>query len=684
MKIWKIFVLMVFQIMATHIAEARVCFLPMAESCDVEFSGKFCSLCYSKEDGFNCEKGCATNSELCECTIIKCAAGYSAEKQDCPEGYEIQKKGKSAGRDCIKCIKQDCPENTDTNPDCDEGYQKAETEYRSGDNVCYKCVSDVCLEGTFKACPKNKKAFDSGETDYGTPCYVCEDIDTPMCEGEGEYSELDDCLDGISPQQECHKSGFCYVRRKICVVGSGVVSYEFNIKNESDGSRSLVATAKNCDKCQHTVGIIGYGGQERMDYGWACNHTTETSPVNASMMWLYIDVNGQITKQTSISDFSKIISSNWKGYVLQYSRSAHTYGSWSLQNAEDKAYYQAQVKFLDGDYKRYKIELNSIKDAQKFELIFNVSDFPLGKDDYNNDNTLPANKQCFEKDGYYASMESCMKPHQHKALQPYLYASMGGFEVYDKEGLKDFPQSELGTMYGGSFLGLYAKYPEQGDCFCSTNNIGSGAPLFGGNGYFALSDCCLDILEANITEAKQDADFVALFLAAKKEAWEDGFKKDTSGAYNDALGLRYKCVYHKASGCYVKIMNKEKECFDYKNAHFKFSCSNSEDKVVCQFHVDNSYSNYQESYLGVYRYDGKVKIYDENTKKTIEESMSGWSDVDKKLVVKGKGLKVLGCSVSRDDTPSVVRDDRNTHLLWETTDPNCELDKVLGENCSLK
>lgn len=682
MKIWKIFILIVIQMMVVRAAEARICLLPFGELCDIDVAVKTCSACYSKDDGYNC-KACASNPDLCECTVIECALGYSAEQESCPEGYRVETSGKSGGRDCIRCVNSGCPEGSDVNPNCGEDYRKVPTEYLSGDELCYKCVSDVCPEGTFKSCPENSEISSGGKTAYGTPCYFCEKTKAPLCGGDDEYAGLEECMDGLPPQYECHKVESCYIRRKICAIKSALISYEFRVENKADGSRKLVAEARNCDDCRHTVGISSANSENGgWDYGWTCDHETEISPVAEGEMFVFIDVNGQITKQTPVNELSKILSVNWEGYVLHYSRSAHSYGSWALFKPKEQAYYSAQVVFLDNTYKRYKIELKSIAKAQKFELIFNMEDFPLNKYDYADTNAVPANKQCFESDGFYGSMESCMKPHQHKDLQPYLYASLGGFEIYDQEGYEDFPQHSLPSQHGGSFLGLYAKYPEHGDCFCTTNNIGSGSPLFGGKGYFALSDCCLDILESNISQAKRDDALVALFLSVKQEAWKNDFKKDVTGAYNDALGLTYKCVYHKASGCYVKIMNKEKECFDFKNAHFKFSCSSSADKVVCQFTLDNSYSNFQKDYLGLYRYDGYVTLYNENTKETTTEYVSAWTN--KPFTFKGKGLKVLGCSISRDDTPSVVGDDWNTHLLWETTDPNCALDKTLGENCSLK
>lgn len=167
-------------------AQARVCFLPIPELCDLSIGEQhdgggqvldpceaYTQSCDLEAEGYNCEH-CPSDSSKCKCEAQTCEQGYSADVTSCPDGYELETKGKEKGKDCGKCVALECPTETSTSPKCSQaGYMAVETEYFSGDLVCYQCVSDICPQGTKKDCAVGEVKTKAGKTPYGTQCYTC-------------------------------------------------------------------------------------------------------------------------------------------------------------------------------------------------------------------------------------------------------------------------------------------------------------------------------------------------------------------------------------------------------------------------------------------------------------------------------------------------------------------------------
>ncbi len=171
----------------------------------------------------NCPDGQELNAAECKCVDARCTDGYSTETTSCPDGFEIETKGKSGNKNCNKCVERKCPAGEVCKPTpCEPGLgtcipncetiklgntvwyyrckcpANAERMCPSGvvdHNTC-RCLDDTCPAGTYKQSERDgssrlyeKCANGQGQlisrTDADSICYKCA---TEVCPA-GTYLE---------------------------------------------------------------------------------------------------------------------------------------------------------------------------------------------------------------------------------------------------------------------------------------------------------------------------------------------------------------------------------------------------------------------------------------------------------------------------------------------------------------
>ena len=458
------------------------------------------------------------------------------------------------------------------------------------------------------------------------------------------------------------------------------MTYEFSTVRGADGKIKMVIKSENCEAVPHTLGVsLFYGNLSSTErpyaFGWKCDKEIpfdNVEPYNLyDLIGIYIDFSGQIAPIASrpfdLQNKNLLFTPDWQGHYMTYNFGKHTSGGWAryYEGHAGFASYAEPITFLDAQKSRYKIDLPSKSCSPQVRLIFHSQDFPSG--DY-----------CVEQDGYYATEEACMKPHTQRTILPYITTDISGDNI----------------------LGNRADYPDEAGigCLCAGAGTGSGTPAGLGHGglygprptdetaFFAFSDCCLDMLQADESKLEWQGDTLnqkarKVFLDGKRELLNKVFGGDTYTTNHAGSDLKYFCEYQESSGCYIKKVEIPNSCFDYKDAHFESSCAKDDKKTTCKFRVTNSYDNYNGYNFPLFMYHLNIKV--KNAGGAIEQKImtTHMGDNWRKDTYDGE---VVSCELERDDTPSVVGDSENSHILWQAEGPDCALDKILGDNCSLQ
>lgn len=697
----RFFVLLWFVMIYAVPAKAAICFAP-GEDCQdspgiIDTSGtraecsSDCAYRGNKGEGWNCTK-CNCRGNMWKCEAKQCKNGYSTNVQ-CAPGQNKICDGKSGDLPCCTCglcegagytykktisniCQNPCPYDEEFYESC---YCPDDYDKDSEEDQCqaYK----ICEVGD-PANTKKYKEFIDLRGECAAQGYVSKD--------SVEYSS-DDYTCGSEPAcRECNGEEYYQCTLKTdeepvpadCeTIQNQVITYEFSLVRDADQKRKMVIKSENCDGAPHTLGVGLYTKSTSNNtythaYGWKCN---KEIPLNAGEglgsyddVLIYIDFSGLLVptgpNHNDLQNLDMLYNPDWQGHVVRYDFGAHTSGGWATYYEGHSGYaaYSEGPTYLDEQKSRYKIELPSKGCSPQVRLIFNSEDFPT--DGY-----------CVEQDGYYASEEACMKPHTQRSILPYVSAGISGDNVLGNR--VDYS--------GGAGIG----------CLCAGAGTGSGTPAGLGHGglygprptgetaFFAFSDCCLDMLQFDESKFEWEGDSLGqkarkVFIDGKRELLNKVFGGDTYNTNRAGSDLKYFCEYQERSGCYVKKVEIPNSCFDYKDAHFESLCTKEANGTKCKFRVTNSYDNYNGYYFPLFMYHLNIKVKNTASGEITQKGLTtGMGDNWKTATYDGE---VVGCELERDDTPSVVGDSENSHILWQSEGPDCALDKILGENCSLE
>ena len=696
----RFFVLLWFAMIYAVQANAAICFAPGEDCYDtpgiikVDTSGitaecsRDCIYHGNKGEGWNCTK-CNCRGNMWKCEAKQCKNGYSTNVQ-CAPGQNKICEGKSGDLPCCTCglcegagytykktisniCQNPCPYDEEFYESC---YCPDDYDKDSEEDQCqaYK----ICEVGDPANTKKYKEFIDlRGEcatqgyvskdsVEYSSDDYTCgSEPACRECDGE-EYYQCTLKTDEEPTSEDCE------------TIQNQVITYEFSLVRDANHKRKMVINSENCNSAPHTLGVaITYDNFYNQDYayayGWKCD---KEIPIDVAeelgmhdVVTLYVDFSGKIVPTGSNNheiDGRMLYNPDWQGHVMTYSFGTDDSGGWGRYYTLDGDYasYGEGVTFLDAQKSRYKIDLPNKGCSPKVRLIFRTEDFPTGG-------------ACIEQDGYYASEEACMKPHTQQTLLPYVTSGLSADNI----------------------AGFRFDYPLKGGigCRCAGSGTGSGTPAGLGHGgpygprptseisYFAFSDCCLDMMQANEAEFEwlgHDSNGIKaqqVFVAAKKELLNKVFNGDVT---QSDPNFTYFCEYQERSGCYVKKVNVPNACFDYKDAHFESLCTKENNRTKCKFRVTNSYDNYNGYYFPLFMYHFNIKVKNTSSGEITQKGLTtGMGDNWKTATYDGE---VVGCELERDDTPGVVGDSENSHILWQSEGPDCALDKILGENCSLE